>query len=100
MPFLQKMHDAHKNEGLAVIGISLDTVETEANVRPFLDANGYTYTVCIDRQSDAANLLNPKSVLPYLLIFDKEGRLNYRKDGFSTGDQPDLQKRIEELLKP
>lgn len=100
MPFLQKLHDTYGAQGLVVVGISLDTPETEAGVRTYLDKNRFTYTQCIDRQSQAVDALNPKSVLPFLVLVDKTGKIVMTKDGFTVGDQPSLEQKVKALLTP
>jgi peroxiredoxin len=98
MPFLQKLHETYGKDGLTVVGVSLDTAETESLVRPFVERNNYTFAFCIDRQSDFASALNPKGVLPFLMVFDRKGRLVLQKDGFSTGDQPEMETLVKGLL--
>jgi len=98
MPFLQKLHEAYGAKGLRVVGISLDPPDTESSVRPLVQRNRYTYSVAIDRQSSATRLLNRKGVLPFLLVFDRNGRLILKKDGFSMGDQGEIEKLVKGLL--
>ncbi len=98
MPFLQKMVEKYGADGFEVLAISLDTPDTEASVRPFIQKNNYTFKVTIDRQSEATQLLNTKSVLPFLVIFNRQGDIVKQKDGFTVGDQPDLEKLIQELV--
>lgn len=100
MPFLQKLHDTYSPQGLVVVGISLDTPETEAGIRTYVDKNHYTYTQCIDRQSQATDALNPKSVLPFLILVDRNGKIVLTKDGFSVGDQGALEQKVKALLTP
>ena len=98
MPFLQELHERYGGKGLKVVGISLDTPETESGVVPFLSKNNYTYTVAVDRQSDVTNVLNPKTTLPHLVIYDRAGRKVLAKDGFTPGDRPGLEAKITKLL--
>jgi len=98
MPFLQQLHENYDGEGLTVIGISLDTADTESLVAPFVSRNNYTFSICIDRQSDAAAALNSKSVLPYLVVFGRDGKVALQKDGFAPGDRPALEKLVKDLL--
>jgi len=91
MPFLQQMHEKYGERGLEVIAVSLDTPESESMVLPFIQKNRYTFKVAIDRQSEATMLLNPKSVLPFVVVVDRQGRVVKQKDGFSVGDQPHLE---------
>ncbi len=98
MPFLQKMVEKYGADGFEVLAISLDTPDTEASVRPFIQKNNYTFKVTIDRQSEATQLLNSKSVLPFLVILDRQGNIVKKKDGFTVGDQPALEKLIQDLV--
>jgi len=98
MPFLQRMYEELGQQGLEVIAISLDPPDTESLVRPFIERNRYTFRVAVDRQSEATQLLNSKSVLPYLLIFDRTGKLVKQKDGFAVGDQPALEVLLRKLV--
>ncbi len=100
MPFLQKLHEAYGDKGLKIISISLDPPDTEDQVSPLIERNRYTFSVAIDRQSEATQLLNTKGVLPYLLIFDSKGNLVKKKDGFTVGDQPELESLVKGLLEP
>jgi cytochrome c biogenesis protein CcmG, thiol:disulfide interchange protein DsbE len=98
MPFLQKMVEKYGADGFEVLAISLDTPDTEASVRPFIQKNNYTFQVTIDRQSEATQLLNTKSVLPFLVILDRKGDIVKQKDGFTVGDQPALEELIQVLV--
>ena len=98
MPFLQKMVEKYGADGFEVLAISLDTPDTEASVRPYIQKNNYTFQVTIDRQSEATQLLNSKSVLPFLVILDRQGNIVKQKDGFTVGDQPALEKLIQDLV--
>lgn len=98
MPFLQKMHEKYGTEGLTVIAISLDSPETEVMVRPYIERNHYTFKVAIDEQSEVAEQLNRKSVLPFLVVLNSCGAIAMKKDGFAVGDQPALEAKIRGLL--
>jgi len=98
MPFLQELHERYGGKGLKVIGISLDTPETESMVVPFLSKNHYTYANAVDKQSDVTNVLNPKTTLPHLVIYDRSGRKVLAKDGFTPGDRPGLEAKITKLM--
>jgi thiol-disulfide isomerase/thioredoxin len=98
MPFLQKMTEDYGEQGLEVVAISQDTPDTEVMVGPFIQRNNYTFKVAIDRQSEATQLLNPKSVLPFLVVMDRAGNIVKTKDGFTVGDQPALEAFLKEQL--
>ena len=100
MPFLQRLHQQHGENGLRVLAISLDTPDTESGVRPLIQRNRYTFTVTVDRQSDATRLMNSKSILPHLVIIDRGGRVALCKDGFTIGDQAAIESLVQELLSP
>jgi peroxiredoxin len=98
MPFLQRLHEEYAAKGLYVLAISSDGPDSEAQVLPFLQRNGYTFPVVVDRSSEAGTLLNPKGGLPHLIVFDRSGREVLRQDGVLPGEQYQLEAFLKGLL--
>lgn len=72
---LQAKHGA---DGLVVLGMSLDTLPTEA-VRDFVRKAGINYPVIVT-DSEIAEAYNVQ-VLPTTVLIDREGRVRHRKEG-------------------
>jgi hypothetical protein len=60
----------------------------------------YSFPVLLDTESRVVALYNPRVILPYTILIDREGNLNYFHQGYSPGDENFLEQKIIELLKP
>ena len=79
MPLLQSMADRHRDRGLTVIGLSVDTDSPEV-VREFLAARKVTYPVAIvDWRT--LQILGGVTGYPTSFLLDREGRIRHRALG-------------------
>ncbi len=72
MPLLQETYDAHRDEGLVVIGINVR--ETPEEVKRFLDEVRVEFPVLLDSEAAVVNRYLVTS-LPLTFFVDREGRL-------------------------
>ncbi|MDB5035902.1 MAG: Thiol-disulfide isomerase-like protein [Chlorobi bacterium] len=91
-PIYQKMKDK-----LQYVAISIDNTKTMARVAPFIKSQGYEFPVLLDPNSDVFRALNGSNV-PYTLVFNADGTLHSRHDGYLEGDQTKLEKELESML--
>lgn len=92
-----KIASEYENAGLKFIGINEDSPRNLSKVRPFANSLNIDYQVILDPDQDLMTELSV-SVLPTLIIFDKNGKVLYTHEGYITGDEDIIRKRIEELL--
>jgi peroxiredoxin len=100
LPHFQKFYDRYKENGLKVLSISVDGPETVALVKTFMKRYKYSFPVLLDTESKVVALYNPRVILPYTILVDREGNINYVHQGYSPGDENFLEQKIIELLKP
>jgi thiol-disulfide isomerase/thioredoxin len=89
IPELVALDAAHRDDGVRVIGISLDPAvpgqgtETAARVRDFLLTNGITYENLLytERISDLLDALDLPGTLPYTLVVGDDGEVRWRHEG-------------------
>ena len=98
MPHLQALHEAHADEGLAIVSISTDDPRTFGQVKPFIRSRGYTFTVVSDRQGEVANVYNPGKTLPWTVIIDRKGEVVESYGGYNPGDEAALAAKVQALL--
>jgi cytochrome c biogenesis protein CcmG/thiol:disulfide interchange protein DsbE len=91
-PIYQKMKDK-----LQYVAISIDNTKTMARVAPFIKSQGYEFPVLLDPNSDLFRALNGSNV-PYTLVFNADGTLHSRHDGYLEGDQAKLEKELESMI--
>jgi peroxiredoxin len=89
------MYDTYKDQGLLVLGISLD--QEKDKLPPFVKENKITYPILYGDQQ-VAKAYDVQGI-PTFVIFDKKGKIAFREVGFSEENIDSLQKKVTELLK-
>lgn len=97
LPKLNKLSEEFKNQGVSFIGVSTDGPRNQSKVRPFINTHGILYPVLRDPDSKLMDDVNA-TVLPTLLIYDKNEKLVYYHEGFTPGTELEIKAKIEELL--
>lgn len=94
-PDLQQLHEAYGDDGLVVLGISLDDRGASA-VRPFMERYGITYPMYIDKADTVMDKYGPTMAVPTSYILGKQGEIRYFATGAVT--RKELEPRIRKLL--
>jgi len=81
MPLFDSVYQEHQKEGFQVIGVAIDD---EQPVKIFIDQVGISYPIVLAEQSGWDLLSqsgNPKNLLPYSLLVDRNGQVLEQKLG-------------------
>ena len=101
MPVLQKLHDRHKDAGLAVVAVDLDGEPLRSAVEGFVRQEGYTFRVLIDELDarESYRAADPFGVawIPTFFLVDKGGKVALVKTGRIR--EADLEKAVQSLPK-
>jgi peroxiredoxin len=98
MPALEKLHKAYKDQGLTILGISMDGPETIAGVESTARRYGATYPILLDEETRVVGIYNPTKDAPFTVIIDRDGRIVESRLGYTLGDEVHLEKTIQGLL--
>ncbi len=98
MPFLQRFHDTYGQDGFKVVSVAMDGPDTVAEVRPYLNRMGYSFSVVLDEDGAIAQRLNPVSAAPFTLLVGRDGKVRQRFQGFKAGEAPILETAIQAAL--
>lgn len=96
MKAMQPVYEKLK-DNMQYIAVSIDNTKTMAKVAPYIKAQGYTFPVLLDPNSDVFRKLNGVNV-PYTLIFNADGTLHSKHNGYLEGDMENLEKELMELI--
>lgn len=96
IPELQRMHDAYKERGFEVIGVSVDEGSVDS-VKEFAAEQKMTYPIVLDPQGQLATMLQT-SVLPTTILLDRKGKILWKKYGAILENDPELKSVIEKAL--
>ena len=97
IPALQALHEEHSDEGLHIVGVSVDAAHDRENVRAFAGEYGVTYSVW----RDPADLIRTRFLVtgvPTTLLIGRDGTILWRHIGPVTTDDPALNQAIDSAL--
>ena len=97
IPKLVDLSGAYKDQGVAFIGISVDSPRNLSKVKPFASSMGIRYPVLLDSNGELMGELNVTAV-PTLLIIDCDYKILYMHEGFNAGDEVTIQEEIDKHL--
>lgn len=93
-----KIYSDLKSRGLKMFAISTDNEKTVSKVKPFVKSKGYSFPVLLDTNSEVARKYYTQAV-PFTVLIDKNGNIIYSHLGYMKGDEVQVKKKIEDILK-
>ena len=96
IPHLSRMLESYKDQGLVVLTISTDSPQTQSQVGR-LARRWKTHTL-LDPEGRVVALLNPRGIQPYTLIVDRQGKIALEHDGYTPGDEIEMESLIKKVL--
>ncbi len=98
MPKLEKIYQQYKNQGVNVISVNTDGPRSISKVLPLSRALELSYPIVSDINNDVMQDMEVTQ-LPTLLIVNKNDEVVYRHEGFSDGDELEIEEEIVKNLK-
>jgi peroxiredoxin len=98
LPHLAGFQSTYGEQGLTVLGISTDTPDSLPQVRAITRRNDWSFQVLLDPEGAVQQLLNPRGTNPFTLVLDRQGRIVYAHEGYSSGDEIAIEELIQTLL--
>ena len=90
--------DLVEETGVQIYAVSIDNSRTSARVAPFVNTNGWEYTVLLDPNSDFKRAMNVVNV-PHVFIYNKKGELVEQHTSYNEGDEEHLYELLKKLAK-
>ncbi|WP_430817375.1 TlpA disulfide reductase family protein [Carboxylicivirga sp. RSCT41] len=97
MPQIDEIFKEYGSKGLAVIGVNTDGPRSISKVLPLSKTLKISYPIISDIDNELLNELNI-SVLPTLLMINKDGDIIYRHEGWTAGDEKKLVQQINSII--
>ena len=97
MPHLQSLHEELGDQGLRVVGVSVDSRGASGAVDRFTGDLGIEFLILRDPSERIAHLFGAYGV-PFNVLIDREGIVRWRHSGPVTADDPALRSALEAAL--
>jgi thiol-disulfide isomerase/thioredoxin len=97
MPELAALHERYKDDGLAVVGLSVDDAGATERVHRFVEERSLPFTVWLDPEMRILDSLRVRA-LPTTFLVDGEGEILWRRDQPITADDPLLERALDRAL--
>jgi len=94
----KKIYNDLKDKGFNMVAISTDTEKSVSKVKPFVKSKDYPFTILLDTNSEVARKYYANA-MPYSVILDSKGNIVYSHLGYKKGDELQVRKKLEEMLK-
>jgi peroxiredoxin len=95
-PELVRAFEAHKAEGLTVLGVNMTSQDVITGVRAFVQEFDVTYPVLLDESGDVSDKLYHVVGIPTSIFVDQTGAMVRVQIGAMTGEQ--IEAFIQEIL--
>jgi peroxiredoxin len=97
-PKLQDLNTKYSATGLQIVGISEDEAEDKEKIPGFADTYGAKFALGWDADKAIARAFKPET-MPSSFLIDKKGVVRYAHVGYHDGEEVQVEKEIQELLK-
>jgi peroxiredoxin len=97
MPGLEALQQQYADQGLQVVGVSIDGRNAAGEVRHFLESNGITFTILHDADERVTRTFRTMGV-PETYLIDREGRVVKRWIGKIDAESETIQSAVREAL--
>ena len=97
MPSLQALHEQFADEGLRIVGVSIDAAEDEERIRAFLDTVGVTYLILHDPEQRIDEAM-PIVGIPHTFLIGRDGMFLKQWFGEIDGTSPDIVDPVRDAL--
>ena len=96
-PYLQSVFEEHREDGLEIVGISMDTRDAADDVAMFVDEYDVTYTILHDGRMLGMELYQVLG-LPATFLIDREGVLRWMRYGPISEGDPDFLRALRDAI--
>lgn len=99
LPHLQRLYAELEDEGLVILGISMDGPESVANVGSWVRRYSLSFPVLLDEETRVVGKYNPKRAAPFNVLFGLDGSVVKTREGFTAGDEAEIEADVRALLR-
>ena len=97
IPKLVELSEKYDSERISFIGINEDSPRNINKVKPFVKSLNVTYPILLDPDQELMSELLVSS-FPTLIVINRDGKVLYIHEGFTSGDEKLIEEKLDKLL--
>jgi len=97
MNAVNAIYDQFQEKGVEYVAVFIDNTKTMARVGPYVKSKDFVFPVLLDPNREVFETLNGTEV-PYTLVYNMQGELNFKHDGYFEGDEVHLMEEAFSLV--
>jgi thioredoxin-related protein len=94
-PLVQKIYDANKDRGLAMVWINV-LPDEQRLIADWRASHGYTATILLGSRSVAEDY--DLRMTPTHVLLDAKGKVLWKHAGYKPGDEKDIERQVQQAL--
>lgn len=98
LPLYQQLHERYEDQGLVVVGISMDNANTITEAGPISRRLQLKFPIVSDLDSAVTSRLNSRRAAPYTVWVDHDGRIVMEQEGFTLAERDGIVRGIGQLV--
>lgn len=79
-----------------LVAVTIDNARALTQVKPLIEEKGWEFEVLVDSKQELQQALNFQAI-PQTFVIDAEGNIVYQHEGYTPGDEYELEKIIKGL---
>jgi peroxiredoxin len=86
-----------ENYDVRLVAITIDNSRALTQVRPIIEEKGWEFDVLVDSKQELQQALNFQAI-PQTFLVDTEGNILYQHEGYTPGDEYELEEIIKKHI--
>lgn len=99
LPLYSSLYERYHEDGLEVVGISMDGANTLPNAGPMARRLGLEFDIVSDLDTAVTTRLNPRRAAPFSVWIGKNGRIVREREGFSLAERREIVRGVSRLVR-
>ncbi len=99
LPLYEALYQRYREQGLGVVGISMDGTNTIAQAGPMARRLGLTFPVVSDLDTVVTSRLNSRRAAPLSIWVDHRARVVREREGFSMAERETIARGVAQLVR-
>ncbi|MDX1583869.1 MAG: TlpA disulfide reductase family protein, partial [Thermoanaerobaculia bacterium] len=97
IPALIRLQEEFGDQGLQVVGVSMDRAGMEPQISSFARSAGINYKIVHDPRAKLADVFDT-TIIPTTALIDRDGKIVWYHAGIVSDEDPELLEALEKVL--